>query len=140
MNAEMLAAVNAEVDAIERQLSSEDLMQEVRQHLVTTTGDYACPICDAKLKDFAQGLIYKVTLAIEAASTAEEKWQIAKSARDAFRLKSNSLREERSIEFQKILAMRDPWRTKNIKPTPLGSCSAPESICSTGVKKVEEVF
>ncbi|MGA2645749.1 MAG: hypothetical protein ABSF15_13635 [Candidatus Sulfotelmatobacter sp.] len=138
MNAEMEAQVLATVAEIEKGMQPDEFLMEVRQHLTLSINEFSTPVCDSKLKEFSEGLLAKVTPALGAASTPDEKWNIAKTARDAFRMKLEALGPERSAEFQKILALREPWRTRG-KTTPLGACSAPESICPSKAK-VEEIF
>lgn len=138
MTPEMEVAVNAEVERIEREYTPDDLLLEVRQHLILATGDYATPVCDSKIKTYAEALLAEVTPALEGA-TPEEVWHLAKSVRDAFRAKLDALKPERAAEFQRILALREPWRTRG-KTTALGACSAPESILPTSSVKIDEIF
>jgi hypothetical protein len=119
-------------------MQPDEFLVEVRQHLILSNNEFATPICDAKLKEFAEGLLAKVTPALELALTPDEKWNIAKTARDAFRAKIESLRDERLAEFQELDKKWSPWRYQ-AKAAPSSACSVPDSLVPT-VKKVEEIF
>ena len=108
MTAEMEAAILEEVARIEKEMQPEEFLTELRAHTTVSVNEYSTPVCDGKLRDFAVGLLDKVVPALESASPAEA-WTISREARTAFRAKSDSLREERSLEFDALERARAPW-------------------------------
>jgi hypothetical protein len=140
MDTEMEAAVNAAVAEIERQMSPDDLLLEVRSHLISLTGDYATPVVEKKIKEFCEALLFETVPAIEAAVTPDEKWHLAVSARDACRSRIESLKSERLAEFLEIDKRRAPWRYRTQAKVPSSAMSVPENIIPSKVSKIEEVF
>ena len=140
MDAETEAKVLEAVAEIERGMSIDDLLAEVRSHLISSTNEFSTPVVDKKVQEFCTALLAETLPAIEAAGTPAEAWAISMACRQSFRAKLGSLREERSLEFEALDRARLPHRYRTQVKTAPTSMSVPESICDTGVMKVEELF
>jgi len=134
---EMLEKVKEEVAAIEQEMQPEEFLTELRQHLILSTNEFSTPVCDAKIRDVAKSILEKVIPAIESVSAAEA-WAISKTARDSFRQKLESLREERSTEYRAILAVREPWRTRSHAASTKTLMSMPDNIIKVSQATADE--